>query len=92
MALSCFHLQLCQCAIGLNKLFEKYSSVSFLLLVRSDGLVAPVSQYRKHFTEIQHNILQLPSPLPTHIIEGKLKILETNPVSEETAHFYPTFF
>ena len=35
------------------------------------------------------DILQPPSGLLTHIIEGKLKILETNPKSEEI--FIPLF-
>ena len=32
-------------------------------------------------------ILQLPLCLSTHIIKGKLKILETNPESEEIDYF-----
>ena len=30
--------------------------------------------------------------LSTHITSGKLKILETNPKSEEVANFYPIFW
>ena len=33
-------------------------------------------------------ILQLPLHLSAYIIEGKLKILETNQKSEEIKHFY----
>ena len=36
-------------------------------------------------------ILQPLLCLSTHIIKGKLKILETYPKSEEIAHFYPIF-
>ena len=37
------------------------------------------------------DILQQPSHLSTHTIERKLKILETNPKSEEIQYFYPIF-
>ena len=36
-------------------------------------------------------ILQPPSCSSTYIMELKLKILETNPKSQETATFYPIF-
>ena len=36
-------------------------------------------------------MLQLPLHLSTHIMEGRVKILETYPKSEEIISFYPNF-
>ena len=35
-----------------------------------------------------HEILQRPSRLQTNVMEEKLKILKTNPKSDEIANFY----
>ena len=43
------------------------------------------------FLKYHDNILQVVSQLSAHLVEGKHKLLETNPESDVIINFYPMF-
>ena len=82
-------------AIGTRSLIEvQFISdfFSFMMAVTRDGSVGPVSQYREHFTEIPRQHLKTATSLISTLMEGRSKILETYPKSEEIISFYPDIF
>ena len=61
------------------------------LVPSRDGSVVPVSRYREHFTEIPWWVLQPPLRLLAHIMEGRVKILETLKIWRNYKLFSPIF-